>query len=104
MNEDRADRPGPPDDGPPASALHGDDPYRTPPYGEPGPWAAAPPVMPPPPCDPWTLPAAPAPQPRPQSRPGRGRAVALLLGVALFAGLAGGFAGARLQADGGLGA
>ncbi len=117
MNEDRAARPAPtwwsrpadhprhgPPDGSGASALHGDDPYRTPPYGEPGPWASAPPVTPPM-FDPWASAAVPKPPtPRPQPRRRRRRAVAVVLGIALLAGLAGGFAGARLQADGGLGA
>ncbi|WP_432029497.1 trypsin-like peptidase domain-containing protein [Streptomyces sp. 1222.5] len=54
--------------------LHDPDPYSTPPYGEPGPWAPAPPVQHPsttpaqgtavlPPGMPATMPAAPAPVP-----------------------------------------
>jgi putative serine protease PepD len=52
--------------------------------------------------DPWSVPAAPLPDAaRPRCR--RGRAVAAVLAAALLAGLGGGFAGARLQADGALG-
>jgi putative serine protease PepD len=105
MNEDSADRPAPtwwsrPAEDRPATAaaaLHGDDPYRTPPYGEPGPWASAPPVASPR-LDPWATLSPSAPD-----VPRRGRAVAAVLGAALLAGLGGGVAGARLQADGGLG-
>ncbi|MFF9128750.1 S1C family serine protease [Streptomyces sp. NPDC014806] len=52
--------------------LHDPDPYNTPPYGEPGPWAPAPPVQHPAATPshgtltaPATAPAAPAPQPSP---------------------------------------
>ncbi|WP_406061875.1 trypsin-like peptidase domain-containing protein [Streptomyces sp. NBC_01077] len=50
--------------------LHAPDEYRTPPYGEPGPWAPAPPVQrPPAPVPPQQAhvpPVSPQPQPHPQ--------------------------------------
>ncbi|WP_051831640.1 trypsin-like peptidase domain-containing protein [Streptomyces violens] len=54
-----------------ARPLHSEDPYATPPYGGPGPWAPAPPVQRPVPTPPQgvTVPAPPppaAPQPYPQ--------------------------------------
>ncbi|MER5310133.1 trypsin-like peptidase domain-containing protein [Streptomyces sp. NPDC002773] len=70
---------GPPE--PPAAAqpapgpLHAPDEYRTPPYGEPGPWAPAPPVQrPPAPVPPQQAPVPPVqpqahPQPHPQPHP-----------------------------------
>ncbi|MDX2559536.1 trypsin-like peptidase domain-containing protein [Streptomyces sp. TX20-6-3] len=71
-------------DAPPAPApaaapaptpLHAPDEYRTPPYGEPGPWAPAPPVQrPPAPVPPQQAHVAPVPpqsqpQPHPQQHP-----------------------------------
>ncbi|MFF3944086.1 S1C family serine protease [Streptomyces sp. NPDC001902] len=55
--------------GPPAGAAprHTPDPYDTPPYGEPGPWAPAPPVQPPAGAAP--PPHQPAPPPPPPSGP-----------------------------------
>ncbi|MFJ7066897.1 trypsin-like peptidase domain-containing protein [Streptomyces sp. NPDC101115] len=47
--------------------LHAPDPYRTPPYGEPGPWAPAPPVQRPVPAPPMGQ--GPAPIPAPASHP-----------------------------------
>ncbi len=55
--------------------LHAPDEYRTPPYGEPGPWAPAPPVQrPPAPLPPQQahmppVPPQPYPQPHPQPQP-----------------------------------
>lgn len=55
--------------------LHAPDEYRTPPYGEPGPWAPAPPVQrPPAPVPPQQahmppVPPQPYPQPHPQPQP-----------------------------------
>ncbi|MFD9047465.1 S1C family serine protease [Streptomyces zaomyceticus] len=53
--------------------LHAPDEYRTPPYGEPGPWAPAPPVQrPPAPVPPQQAqvpPVPPHPQPHPQTHP-----------------------------------
>ncbi|MFH8577619.1 trypsin-like peptidase domain-containing protein [Streptomyces zaomyceticus] len=53
--------------------LHAPDEYRTPPYGEPGPWAPAPPVQrPPAPVPPQQAqvpPVPPHPQPHPQTQP-----------------------------------
>ncbi|MFJ5828335.1 trypsin-like peptidase domain-containing protein [Streptomyces sp. NPDC093089] len=52
--------------------LHAPDEYRTPPYGEPGPWAPAPPVQrPPAPVPPQQQAAVPptAPHPHPQPHP-----------------------------------
>ncbi|MEX0169223.1 S1C family serine protease [Streptomyces sp. LMG1-1-1.1] len=47
--------------------LHAPDEYRTPPYGEPGPWAPAPPVQrPPAPVPPQQQAAVPPAQPHPQ--------------------------------------
>ncbi|MFE2015938.1 trypsin-like peptidase domain-containing protein [Streptomyces sp. NPDC059491] len=76
----------PADPAPPAQPLHTPDEYRTPPYGEPGPWAPAPPVQRPPAAVPpqhgGPVPAAapmggphahpqapPQPQPHPQGPP-----------------------------------
>ncbi|QES08198.1 PDZ domain-containing protein [Streptomyces venezuelae] len=66
-----------PVDGPPATAaqaapqpLHAPDEYRTPPYGEPGPWAPAPPVQrPPAPVPPQQTHVPPQPQPHGQPVP-----------------------------------
>ncbi|MDX6349295.1 MAG: putative serine protease PepD [Streptomyces sp.] len=78
---------------------HTPDPYDTPPYGPPGPWAPAPPVQPLSvgqwrPYDPWT-----PPQPSPGRR--RGRTAAGLLAVALAAGVLGGAAGAYVRSHNG---
>ncbi|MFD3992253.1 S1C family serine protease [Streptomyces sp. NPDC058583] len=58
---------------PAPTPLHAPDEYRTPPYGEPGPWAPAPPVQrPPAPVPPQQAHVAPVPpqsQPQPQSQP-----------------------------------
>ncbi|MET7756186.1 trypsin-like peptidase domain-containing protein [Streptomyces sp. NPDC005389] len=52
---------------PAPTPLHAPDEYRTPPYGEPGPWAPAPPVQrPPAPVAPQQAPVPPVP---PQSQP-----------------------------------
>ncbi|MFI8994566.1 S1C family serine protease [Streptomyces sp. NPDC053542] len=53
----------------PAQPLHPEDPYATPPYGGPGPWAPAPPVQRPVPTPPQgvTLPAPLPPPPAPQA-------------------------------------
>lgn len=109
--------------------LHEPDEYRTPPYGEPGPWAPAPPVQRPPAAhgtpapphghppapagwgryDPWTGPAAPQPaQPLTghpdaagprRSRRGLGLAGALVF--ALLTGVLGGAVGAYVERNGG---
>ncbi|GGT39988.1 trypsin-like peptidase domain-containing protein [Streptomyces purpureus] len=50
-----------PADAPRATPLHQPDPYSTPPYGGPGPWAPAPPVQRPGAPAPGPAPAAPAP-------------------------------------------
>ncbi|MFH9329398.1 S1C family serine protease [Streptomyces althioticus] len=64
--------------------LHDPDPYSTPPYGEPGPWAPAPPVQHPvatpahgvpmgtPPAAPQAAPGPGAPPPAPHAAPGPG--------------------------------
>ncbi|MFF1478880.1 trypsin-like peptidase domain-containing protein [Streptomyces sp. NPDC058301] len=59
---------------PPRRPLHAPDPYGTPPYGGPGPWAPAPPVQrPAPPAGPvppqgaYPTPEAPAPYPAPEA-------------------------------------
>ncbi|MFD0073463.1 trypsin-like peptidase domain-containing protein [Streptomyces sp. NPDC127166] len=109
--------------------LHTPDEYRTPPYGEPGPWAPAPPVQRPaasvPPqahphpqahvqpqpqvvaaapwvqYDPWGAPgAAPAPAPAKKSR--KGLALAGALVFALVTGVIGGGIGAYVERNGGL--
>ncbi|WP_010474635.1 S1C family serine protease, partial [Streptomyces somaliensis] len=111
-----------------AGPLHEPDEYRTPPYGEPGPWAPAPPVqrpaaVPPPAYgtpghtphpapaqwgqyDPWSGPAA---QPltahpdgvrTPRSRRGLGLVGALVF--ALLTGVLGGAVGAYVERNGGL--
>ncbi|MEV6327154.1 trypsin-like peptidase domain-containing protein [Streptomyces sp. NPDC051909] len=109
---------------PPAAQqpLHAPDPYRTPPYGEPGPWAPAPPVQPPAPMSaPAPVPMAvpsPAPaydpwsaQPLTQSlvvedkaprKPRRGLALVGALAFALVTGVVGGGVGAYIERNGGL--
>ncbi|MGW9453574.1 trypsin-like peptidase domain-containing protein [Streptomyces sp. NPDC055632] len=115
----------------PASApqtqpLHAPDEYRTPPYGEPGPWAPAPPVQrPPAPApphqqgpvppvpprpqgpapwgqyDPWGV-GGPALPPAPAKRSRKGLAVAGALVFALFTGVIGGGIGAYVERNGGI--
>ncbi|MFE0641468.1 trypsin-like peptidase domain-containing protein [Streptomyces sp. NPDC058877] len=102
--------------------LHAPDEYRTPPYGEPGPWAPAPPVQRPaapvppqaPPhahpragatpwvqYDPWsTHGAGGAPLPPAKSR--KGLAIAGALVFALITGVIGGGVGAYVERNGGL--
>ncbi|MFF0302306.1 trypsin-like peptidase domain-containing protein [Streptomyces sp. NPDC004562] len=60
--------PAPPQDVSPRP-LHDPDPYSTPPYGEPGPWAPAPPVQHPAATPAHGTPAAPAPAPHHQAVP-----------------------------------
>ncbi|MFE5834226.1 trypsin-like peptidase domain-containing protein [Streptomyces sp. NPDC056508] len=118
----------------PASApqtqpLHTPDEYRTPPYGEPGPWAPAPPVQRPPtpaPPHPQGGPVPPVPpQPHPQGpapwgqydpwgvggpalpaapakRSRKGLAVAGALVFALITGVIGGGIGAYVERNGGI--
>ncbi|MFB7583737.1 S1C family serine protease [Streptomyces hydrogenans] len=105
--------------------LHEPDEYRTPPYGEPGPWAPAPPVqhpaapvpppqgaVPPPQgpvpphawgqYDPWGAgPGAVPPPPRKKSR--RGLALVGALAFALLTGVIGGGVGAYVERNGGIG-
>ncbi|WP_432063433.1 S1C family serine protease [Streptomyces sp. S1] len=105
--------------------LHAPDEYRTPPYGEPGPWAPAPPVqrlpgpvppqqgpghpVPPQPqgpapwgqYDPWGVGGA-APPPAPAKRSRKGLAVAGALVFALLTGVIGGGIGAYVERNGGL--
>ncbi|MER5208540.1 trypsin-like peptidase domain-containing protein [Streptomyces sp. NPDC002825] len=105
--------------------LHVPDEYRTPPYGEPGPWAPAPPVQRPPASvppqahhhaqphpqptpwvqyDPWAAAGAAGagvpPQPVKKSR--KGLAVAGALAFALVTGVIGGGIGAYVERNGGL--
>ncbi|GAA3391289.1 S1C family serine protease [Streptomyces roseoviridis] len=127
--------PGPEQDADPAPApvpsqtapqpLHAPDPYRTPPYGEPGPWAPAPPVQrplppappvpapgpvaaqaaPPPPgaplYDPWSAHPATAEGKAPR-KPRRGLALAGALAFALVTGVIGGGVGAYIERHGGI--
>ncbi|MEU2548923.1 trypsin-like peptidase domain-containing protein [Streptomyces roseolus] len=115
------------DGAPAAQPLHEPDEYRTPPYGEPGPWAPAPPVqrpaaplptapppapqaaVPPPQApvppqawgqyDPWGAGHAPvAPPARKKSR--RGLALAGALLFALVTGVIGGGVGAYIERNG----
>ncbi|MEV8623043.1 trypsin-like peptidase domain-containing protein [Streptomyces sp. NPDC051079] len=92
--------------------LHAPDPYRTPPYGGPGPWAPAPPVQRPmvvaPAYDPWaaSAPLAAGPvvppvtvKPR-KSR--RGLALVGALAFALVTGVVGGGVGAYIERNGGI--
>ncbi|MFE5794042.1 S1C family serine protease [Streptomyces sp. NPDC056503] len=107
--------------------LHEPDEYRTPPYGEPGPWAPAPPVqrpaapapapapqgaVPPPQApvpphawgqyDPWGAGhASPPPPARKKSR--RGLALVGALAFALVTGVIGGGVGAYVERNGGIG-
>ncbi|MER7538601.1 trypsin-like peptidase domain-containing protein [Streptomyces sp. NPDC097704] len=111
--------------------LHAPDEYRTPPYGEPGPWAPAPPVQRPaasvPPqahphphpqthvqpqpqvvaaapwvqYDPWGAPGA-APAPAPAKKSRKGLALAGALVFALVTGVIGGGIGAYVERNGGL--
>ncbi|GAA3375187.1 hypothetical protein GCM10020367_42000 [Streptomyces sannanensis] len=107
-----------------ARPLHDPDPYSTPPYGKPGPWALAPPVQRPvPPQAPMQVPAAPQVSPwmhydpwaapgqqLPLTQPDTGAAPkrrrgALLLGavlLALVAGGIGGGVGAYIERNGGV--
>ncbi|MFI9118321.1 trypsin-like peptidase domain-containing protein [Streptomyces bikiniensis] len=108
-----------------AQPLHAPDEYRTPPYGEPGPWAPAPPVQRPPapvpPHQPGPVPPHPHPQgpapwvqydpwgvggpalpPPPSKRSRKGLAVAGALVFALITGVIGGGIGAYVERNGGL--
>ncbi|MGA5217239.1 trypsin-like peptidase domain-containing protein [Streptomyces cinereoruber] len=100
-----------------AQPLHAPDEYRTPPYGEPGPWAPAPPVQrPPAPVPPHPHPQGPAPwtqydpwgvggpalPPPPAKKSRRGLAVAGALVFALITGVIGGGIGAYVERNGGL--
>ncbi|MEU9854813.1 trypsin-like peptidase domain-containing protein [Streptomyces sp. NPDC047974] len=117
------------DEAPAPQPLHEPDEYRTPPYGEPGPWAPAPPVQRPaallptaplpapqaavppqapvPPqawgqYDPWGAGHAPVPPPaRKKSR--RGLALVGALAFALVTGVIGGGVGAYVERNGGIG-
>lgn len=115
-----------PEEAPPAGAsdraqpLHEPDEYRTPPYGEPGPWAPAPPVqapvhgpapqpVPPPPAgqwvqyDPWSSPGAVAAQKgAAPARSRRGLGLIAALVFALLAGVLGGAVGSYIERNGGL--
>ncbi|KOX34923.1 MULTISPECIES: S1C family serine protease [unclassified Streptomyces] len=110
-----------------AQPLHAPDEYRTPPYGEPGPWAPAPPVqrlpgpvppqqgpvhpVPPQPqpqgpapwgqYDPWGV-GGPALPPAPAKKSRKGLAVAGALVFALLTGVIGGGIGAYVERNGGL--
>ncbi|NGO73326.1 trypsin-like peptidase domain-containing protein [Streptomyces boncukensis] len=115
-----------------AEPLHGRDPYGTPPYGRPGPWALAPPVQrpagtsPTPPhgvpaarpttgtpphgvpaagTPPYGVPAARAAQAAPPPKPVRRRlrAAVGILAVVLLAGGTGGATGAFIERNGGVG-
>ncbi|MFF5974245.1 S1C family serine protease [Streptomyces sp. NPDC012769] len=106
--------------------LHTPDPYRTPPYGEPGPWAPAPPVqrpvppgppVPPVPApvaaqaaapppgapvyDPWGVHHSPTEGPAPK-KPRRGLALVGALAFALVTGVIGGGVGAYVERHGGI--
>ncbi|MFJ6246600.1 MULTISPECIES: trypsin-like peptidase domain-containing protein [unclassified Streptomyces] len=113
---------------PQTQSLHAPDEYRTPPYGEPGPWAPAPPVQrPPAPApphpqggpvppvpphpqgpapwgqyDPWGV-GGPALPPAPAKRSRKGLAVAGALVFALITGVIGGGIGAYVERNGGIG-
>ncbi|GAA2782583.1 trypsin-like peptidase domain-containing protein [Streptomyces showdoensis] len=104
--------PAQPEPQPQAQPLHAPDPYRTPPYGEPGPWAPAPPVQRPmavaPAYDPWAAaaPLAAGPIVPPvtvkQKKPRRGLALVGALAFALVTGVVGGGVGAYIERNGGL--
>ncbi|MGW8761867.1 S1C family serine protease [Streptomyces sp. NPDC055815] len=100
--------------------LHVPDEYRTPPYGEPGPWAPAPPVQRPPAAvppqahhqpqpqttpwvqyDPWAAAGACVP-PQPAKKSRKGLAVAGALVFALVTGVIGGGIGAYVERNGGI--
>ncbi|MFF3769142.1 S1C family serine protease [Streptomyces sp. NPDC002232] len=108
--------------------LHAPDEYRTPPYGEPGPWAPAPPVQRPPASvppqahhqpphappappqggaapwvqyDPWAA-AGTGPAPVTAKRSRKGLAIAGALVFALVTGVIGGGIGAYVERNGGL--
>ncbi|MBU7599233.1 trypsin-like peptidase domain-containing protein [Streptomyces sp. P38-E01] len=83
---------------PAATPLHPEDPYGTPPYGGPGPWALAPPVQHP---RAQTTPAHGVSVPPPGPR-GRTLLVGALL-VALLAGAVGGAVGMYVERNGGFG-
>ncbi|MFC8495543.1 trypsin-like peptidase domain-containing protein [Streptomyces sp. NPDC057235] len=133
--QDRAPEPAPAQDpapdpvpAPQTQSLHAPDEYRTPPYGEPGPWAPAPPVQrPPAPApphpqggpvppvpphpqgpapwgqyDPWGV-GGPALPPAPAKRSRKGLAVAGALVFALITGVIGGGIGAYVERNGGIG-
>ncbi|MFI0823325.1 trypsin-like peptidase domain-containing protein [Streptomyces roseolus] len=110
------------DGAPAAQPLHEPDEYRTPPYGEPGPWAPAPPVqlpaaplpapqaaVPPPQApvppqawgqyDPWGAGHAPVAPPA-RKKPRRGLALAGALLFALVTGVIGGGVGAYIERNG----
>ncbi|MFB7282032.1 S1C family serine protease [Streptomyces hydrogenans] len=130
-----AAEPVPTPDGRPAPAerrpLHEPDEYRTPPYGEPGPWAPAPPVqhpaapvpapqaavppqgaVPPPQgpvaphawgqYDPWGAGPGAVPPPAPK-KSRRGLALVGALAFALLTGVIGGGVGAYVERNGGIG-
>ena len=86
----------------PAVPRHAPDPYDTPAYGAPGPWAPAPPVQPPISIGHWQHAVAVAPEP-PQTASGgrRARVGPGVVVVALVAGAVGGAAGAYLKAHDG---
>ncbi|MEU7132190.1 trypsin-like peptidase domain-containing protein [Streptomyces sp. NPDC046261] len=121
---------GPEHGGAPAP-LHAPDPYGTPPYGRPGPWAPAPPVqrpvvtpahgtqVPPEPSayppagpapvpqgpwqyDPWAAAAARGPREKAATSLTRGRILAGAVAVALVAGATGAGIGVYLERDGGV--
>ncbi|MET9950940.1 trypsin-like peptidase domain-containing protein [Streptomyces sp. NPDC006339] len=108
--------------------LHTPDPYRTPPYGEPGPWAPAPPVQRPVPAgppavppvapvpvaaqaaatppgapvyDPWGVQQGPA-EGAAAKKPRRGLALVAALAFALVTGVIGGGVGAYVERHGGI--
>ncbi|MGO4635065.1 S1C family serine protease [Streptomyces sp. 2RAF24] len=97
---------------PEAQPLHAPDPYRTPPYGEPGPWAPAPPVQRPmavaPAYDPWaaSVPLAGGPVVPPVTvkarKSRRGLALVGALAFALVTGVVGGGVGAYIERNGGI--
>ncbi|MFE5299558.1 S1C family serine protease [Streptomyces sp. NPDC056632] len=104
--------------------LHAPDPYRTPPYGEPGPWAPAPPVQRPvppvppahaaqaapqpptasltPAYDPWGMPPQAPAEGKAPRKPRRGLALVGALAFALVTGVIGGGVGAYVERHGGI--